>query len=283
MVTDTRKPIVHDPGIYIIEAKRTDGTTKGTLVSWANHPETLWSKNLLITSDFPHFFRKGIEEAIGGTCIYFNGAIGGLITTSPSVPIIHPESGEELYAATFAKAEAQGQILTWLTLEAMNKSADSIATGSIRLRAQTFTVPFKNRLFRLAAFMGILDRGMTGWWKIRTEIAAISLGPATFLTIPGEIYPEIVNGGIEAPYGQDFEISPVEIPPLRHLMGGKFKFVFGMANDELGYFIPKSQWDNKEPWLYGNEKETYGEINSLGPETAPIIYKKATELILSLQ
>jgi len=34
LVTDTRLPVVHDPGMYLIEARRRDGTTKGTLVSF---------------------------------------------------------------------------------------------------------------------------------------------------------------------------------------------------------------------------------------------------------
>jgi len=283
LVTDTRKPIVHDPGIYIIQAKRENGSTKGTLVSWANHPETLWNKNLLITSDFPHFFRKGIEEATGGLCVYFNGAIGGLITTHPSVPIMHPETGEEILAPGLDKAKAQGMILAKIALDAIQKAPDSISSGSIELVAQTFTLPFKNKLFRLAAAVGVLDRGMNGWWKVRTEMAAFRIGPASFLTIPGEIYPEIVNGGIETPEGQDFKISPLEVPPLREMMTGKYKFVFGMANDELGYFIPKSQWDNKAPWLYNSEKETYGEINSLGPETAPLIHQFTTGLLNQLK
>ena len=283
MVKDTRKPVVHDPGIYIIQAKRADGSTKGSFISWANHPETLWSRNLLITSDFPHFFRKGVEEAVGGTCVYFNGAIGGLITTHPTVPVIHPVTGEEIFTASFEKAEAQGMNLATAALSAMETSADSISEGSISLQARTFTIPFKNRLFRLAAAAGLMDRGMSGWWQVRTEMAAFSIGPASFLTIPGEIYPEIVNGGIESPEGQDFTIDPQEIPPLRELMPGKFKFVFGLANDELGYIIPKSQWDNKSPWIYQAEKETYGEVNSLGPETAPIIHQKASEILRELK
>ena len=281
-VTDTRKPAVHDPGIRLIHAKREDGSTKGVLVSWANHPETLWSKNLLITSDFPHFFRKGIEEGTGGTCVYFNGAIGGLITTHPSVTIIHPETGKELKEPTFEKAEAQGLILSRLALHALNNPADSVSTAAMDLKVQTFRIPFRNPIFRLAASIGLMDRGMSGWWKIRTEMAAFTIGPASFLTIPGEIYPEIVNGGIEAPEGQDYPIKPLEVPPLRELMPGDFKFVIGLANDELGYIIPKSQWDNKKPWLYNAEKETYGEVNSLGPETGPILHSRGKEILSRL-
>ena len=283
LVTDTRKPVVHDPGMYIIEAKNLAGNTMGVLVSWANHPETLWSQNLFITSDFPHYFRKEIEKQTGGTCVYFNGAIGGLITTHPNLPVEHPATGKSIKEASFEKAEAQGLQLATIAVKSMNNSEINISSGKIQLSAKTFTVPFKNTLFRLGAVAGVLDRGMTGWWKVRTEMAAFSIGPASFLTIPGEIYPEIVNGGIESPAGQDFNTDAIEVPPLRSEMPGKFKFVIGMANDELGYIIPKSEWDDNEPWLYNSEKELYGEENSLGPETAPIIHAKALELLKNIR
>lgn len=282
LVKDTRKPIVHDPGMYLIQAKTKDGKVKGTLVSWANHPETLWSRNLLLTSDFPHYFREGIEKEFDGTCVYLNGAIGGLITTHKSLPVKHPVSGKEIQEPCFEKAEAQGLILADIATKAIRNSNDSITTGNIHLQAKTFTLPFENTLFRLAAVAGIINRGMTNKWQVRTEIAAWNIGPASFLTIPGEIYPEIINGGIEAPEGQDFQISPIETPPLRDLMTGDYKFVFGLANDEIGYIIPKSEWDNEAPWIYGG-KELYGEENSLGPETAPIIYKTASELLTNLK
>ena len=281
LVNDTREPIVHDPGMYIIEAKRNDGTTKGVMVSWANHPETVWSKNLLITSDFPHYFREELEAKTGGTCVYMNGAIGGLITTHPKLEIIHPETGEKFKEATFEKVEAQGKILADIAFKTMNGSMHSLSESNINVVANTFKLPFKNKLYRLGAIIGVIDRGMTGWWKVRTEMAAIQIGSATILTIPGEIYPEIVNGGVESPEGADFPNVKNEIPPLREMMPGDYKFVIGMANDELGYFIPKSQWDNEEPWTYG-DKELYGEENSLGPETTPIIQTKAKEILSKL-
>ena len=35
-----------------------------------------------------------------------------------------------------------------------------------------------------------------------------------------------------------------------------------LANDAIGYIIPKSEWDNEAPWIYGATEETYGEIVS---------------------
>ena len=138
-------------------------------------------------------------------------------------------------------------------------------------------------MFRIAGVVGVLDRGMVANWSVRTEMAAFKIGPASFLTIPGEIYPEIINGGIVAPEGQDFEIDPIEIPPLRSQMSGDFKFVFGLANDEIGYIIPKSEWDNEEPWLWNSESDFYGEENSAGPETASILHKIGMQLLSDLK
>ena len=54
--------------------------------------------------------------------------------------------------------------------------------------------------------------------------------------------------------------------------------LIGLANDELGYIIPKRQWDEKAPFCYGRTSAQYGEINSLGPETAPLLCAAFREL-----
>ena len=295
MVMDTREPIVMDPGIRLMQAidAETDSTL-GVLVSWANHPETLWSDNLYISSDFPHYLRECIEKGIydgdklvkpgvGGVAIYINGAIGGLMTTRASMPLDDPFLDTTYVEASFEKAKAQGQRLAMLALNALDQPDSLVEKNNISVRAKTITLPLDNKLFRLAATLGVLDFGMTGWFKIRTEIAAFTLGPASFLSIPGEIYPEIVNGGIEAPTGQDYEIDPIEIPPLREFMPGKYRFVIGLSNDEIGYIIPKSQWDEKAPYTYKDDDAPYGEENSIGPETAPILHREIRKILNEFQ
>jgi hypothetical protein len=65
-------------------------------------------------------------------------------------------------------------------------------------------------------------------------------------------------------------------------MKGKYKFVFGLANDEIGYIVPKSQWDEKKPFTYKRDGAPYGEVNSLGPETAPALHQHLKELLNEL-
>ena len=111
-----------------------------------------------------------------------------------------------------------------------------------------------------------------------SEVAFIQLGDATITGIPGELYPEIAVGGIENPKGADFAMEPEEVPPLRSQLPGKVNLIVNLANDAIGYIIPKSEWDKDAPWIYDESEETYGEIVSLGPNTAPIIHQTVIKL-----
>jgi hypothetical protein len=160
-----------------------------------------------------------------------------------------------------------------------DSSVVEINKGAISVIARTIHLPLDNSLFRLAASLGVLNRGMTGWFKMRSEMAVMTIGPASFLTVPGEIYPEIINGGIETPEGADFQLEALEVPGLRSQMPGQYRFVLGLANDMIGYIIPKSEWDEVAPHIYGEQESPYGEINSISPNVAPIIHKEAQSLL----
>ncbi len=295
LVIDTRKPEVFDAGLRMIQVlDKETNKTLGTLVSWGDHPETLWSDNLLLTSDFPHFVREGIEKGVyskdslmkagvGGIAVYASACVGGLMTTHPRLTVKDPFSGEEFRAPTFEKAAAQGKQLANLALHAMDKPDEIIDSAAIQIVAKTQPIPLRNNMFKLAAMLGVMKRGMTGWMNMKSELAVVKIGPISLVTIPGELYPEILNGGIESPAGQDYAIAPVEVPSIRELMPGKYKFMVGLANDEIGYIVPKSQWDEKAPFTYGRDSAPYGEVNSLGPETAPIIHKNIKTMLEELR
>ena len=130
-----------------------------------------------------------------------------------------------------------------------------------------------------ALLLGLVHPGWY-WGKARTELDVIRVGELEILTVPGEMYPEIAEGGIESPEGADYPGPPLEVPPLRSLMKGKLNMIVGLANDELGYIIPRTQWDTKPPYAYGRtEKPQYGEENSPGPDVAPTIHREAMALL----
>jgi hypothetical protein len=291
LVADTRKPIVFDPDIRLMHfTSTTNGATIGTIVGWANHPETPWGKNTEITADYCGFLRDVLERGfthedrtlaagVGGIHLYINGAVGGLMTTHPSVTVRDPYLNQDFKEPSHEKSRAVGNQLASRILPrlaATNSTTTEFAP--IGIRARTIGMPVENKMFLAAAYLGLIDRGHVRWRTMRTEVALVTIGEASIACVPGEIYPEIVNGGIERAPGGDFDIEPVEVPPLRELMPGRIKFVFGLANDELGYLIPKSEWDVKPPYLYGAKGHVYGEVNSCGPNAARHVHSALAEL-----
>jgi hypothetical protein len=115
---------------------------------------------------------------------------------------------------------------------------------------------------------------------IRTEVAFLRLGELDVACIPGEIYPELVLDKVVDPAeeGADFPDAPIE-PAIYKQMKGPHRMLIGLANDEIGYVIPKRQWDEKAPYCYKRKKPQYGEENSLGPDTAPLLCKAFEELV----
>ena len=296
LVGDTRPPAVFDASLKLMQVLNAEtGATLGTLMNWGNHPETLWSENIQLSSDFPDPWRSGVEsgiqvgdslviEGVGGVAIFLNGAVGGLMTTHPEMEVVDPYSGETFFRQSPEKMRAQGKALAKITLETLQDSVwDTLQTAPLSIRAKTVDLKMDNSLFLLAAILGIFERGFTSWKQIRSEVSAWTLGPASFVHVPGELYPEILHGGVESPEGGDFGIQPVEVPAIQSRIPGKFKFFGGLTNDMIGYIVPKSQWDAEPPFTYDYKNRPYGEINSLGPETAPKIHREILNIIEEME
>jgi hypothetical protein len=88
----------------------------------------------------------------------------------------------------------------------------------------------------------------------------------------------MVNGGLTRYPGADFPDAPFELT-LRAHMKSQYQFIFGLGNDELGYIIPKAEWDNEAPWLNNKPERWYGEVNSCGPEMAGAVTRTLVGLM----
>lgn len=289
LIGDSRPPFVVDDRLTVMHFY--DATTHETvcaIVHWANHPEAFGSRNTMVTSDFVHWVRTTVENGIrlpdggfvgglGGIAIYINGAIGGLM--SPMGVSVRSLDGRVIKADGLEKAKALGERVGLLALKHI-RNAKFVNDTSVEVRSRTITLPIENWLLRIGAHIGVIRHG---YFVLRsavpTEIAFTRLGEVGMLCIPGELYPEIVIGGVESPSGADYGGEVCESPPLIELMPTKFSLVIGLANDELGYFIPKTQWDARPPYSYGECH--YGEAMSLGPNAACSLYRGFVRLMKS--
>jgi hypothetical protein len=296
LIRDTRLPIVlHDE---IVAIRFEDSSTKkpiGILVQWNCHPESLDSKNTEITADFVHYTVEHLRKSQSCDVAYFTGTVGGLMTTL-RLPV-KDEKGNELRDGTFEKAERYGTLVGQLADKAL-KTATPVTLTPFDVRSREILVPVENNLYRLAWQLGTLNRQLYPWEgtatpkqftptkdvakpaAVKTEIGYVKLGDLEIAVIPGEIYPELVLSKVQDPVdpGADFPDAPIE-PGIYAQFKGKHKMIFGLGNDELGYIIPKRQWDEKPPFCYGLQKAQYGEGNSVGPDAAPVICGVFKELV----
>ncbi len=287
LIEDGRLPIVIDDTLLALRFVGERGGTLVTLVAWSSHPEALGGRNTLLSSDYPHYLRGRIEERLGGSCVFVVGAIGGLMT--PIGLKLQAPDGHAIPADSFELAQAVGERAAEAALAALRDAPHASMSDALDYRSQAVFLPLENRLFRLAILLGVIERPLFSRGRpasalfgddLRTEIGHLRVGDAEALLVPGEIYPELVLGGIQDPQdpAADYPGAPRE-RPLYGLLRADYKLVVGLANDEIGYVIPRSQWDERRPFAYGRRQAQYGEVNSIGPSSAQRLEEAFERLI----
>jgi hypothetical protein len=295
-VVDTRKPIVVDDDIRALLFRRGDGSVIGSIVNFGIHVELAWDENLELTADVAGYLRRGLSAGIdydgnlrrpglGGKTLWLTGNIGGLMTSGPGDVVRDRFLGKDISAPGHDKARAFGYGVADTVLDAVEAGAFQPENQPrIALLVSEVELAIDNYLLALATLLGVVDsdpvfRFSPPFIRYVSEVSHIAIGAAGITGIPGELYPEIAVGGIENPTGADYVIAPQEVPPLRSRLPGKVNLMVNLANDAIGYIIPKSEWDDRAPWIYGYEEETYGETVSLGAETAPALHGALLKLL----
>ena len=289
LLHDSRKPIVkHDDLVAVSFHKKNAKQPVGLLVQWNCHPETLGGGNKKLSADYVCETVRHLKQTYKCPVVYLTGTVGGLMT-SLHVPV-KSKAGKELKDGTYEKTLRYGRLVGEAAEKALAKSKP-ITLSPIKVRARKIYLPVANKVYLLAFSLGVLKRQAYLWRGkvevakrldklpkpktpicMQTELAILDLGDLSAACIPGEIYPELVLNKVQTPVdpGADFMKAKIE-PAIYNQMRGKYKMLIGLANDELGYILPKRQWDEKAPFCYGRKRSQYGEINSLGPETGPLL------------
>lgn len=295
LLYDGRPPIVKmDELLTLRFNKEKTKTALGIVLFWHCHPETLGSINKKLSSDFVGYTANEIKKQTQAEAIVFTGAVGGLMT-SLKVPIKN-QQGENLNDGTFEKTERYGQLLANASLNSLKK-AKAVNLTPIVVRKKEILLPVDNPIYRLAKQLGVFKREIFDWDlqlnkhpslnqreekhpAVKSEVSIITLGELGIGCIPGEIYPELLLGKVaKTPEKEaDYQNASTE-PDWFQKWNMPYKTVVGLANDEIGYILPKKQWDEKPPYAYGSKSAPYGEINSLGPDTAFLIANAFNELL----
>jgi hypothetical protein len=296
LLHDGREPYVKHDDLVALQFEGADGKKLGLVVQWNCHPEVLGSKNTEISADYVWATVAHLQEKHRCPVVYLTGTVGGLMTSLRVQ--VKDDKGKELSDGTFAKTEGYGRLVGMAADRALAQ-AKLVTLTPFTVRRREVFLPIDNQLYLLAWKLGVLDRQSYRWTGdptkaeplpnraegkkcIKTEIGWLRLGQLEVAAIPGEIYPELVLGKVQEPAdpAADFPSAPVE-PSIYGQLKGPYRMLIGLANDEIGYIIPKRQWDEKSPYCYGRKATQYGEVNSLGPETAPLLHEAFRALSLS--
>ena len=313
LLRDTRDPQVLDDTATLLQAiSASNDETIATVYNWGNHPEVLADVNNLVSSDFAHDLRLTLENGLdgragrpnlpglGGVAIYLQGAVGGLMT--PLRLDIDDFEGNPTKRRSFASAQVMGQKLAQLGLEALaSDAAEVVENAELTVRAKRMDVPIHNTQFHVALLFGLFDRLVHQYDPnelitagdertpmnlphARTEVNRVTIGPLALLSVPGEVFPEVVVvDALKAPYPYTPEGTPIVSPDnvnppdlaagpagpyLRELTHGtRHTMIVGLGNDELGYLVPAYDFkvDEAAPYFEQAEGDHYEETNSVGP------------------
>lgn len=275
MQFDCRTPDTYDDNLTKIRFEAFDGECEIHIINFASHAELMGSKTKKISADFPAYMIKEIEENNKNTnAVFFNGAIGGMISAKEIKAVYRHEIDCEEYTKTFGKKI--GEIANSLTQE------EEIAPV-VNIKSVSVTIDAKNFVLILARLMKVINNDILRGKKrsrayVASEVGYLELGNrqvGAFL-VPGELFPELFTGEFlsaeESATGKEAEYIP-----LNKVSDCKHSFVIGLCNDELGYIIPDNDfWLNKRtPYIDSAkdrfERRHYEETNSTGPDTARTI------------
>ncbi|MBQ5973508.1 MAG: hypothetical protein IJL69_04840 [Oscillospiraceae bacterium] len=270
---DSRDPQVYDSNLYQFRFVPDDPAANAIrLVSFAAHAESLRGANKLVSRDYPGVMSDLIKAETGDDVLFFQGAIGGLIMTKEFVA--DPFVAEENLRVT-------GRKLTDLALSATEFRP---LEPRIAMSRVEFSVRLDNTLFKYYKFLGILQSDIRisplGVYRLRTETGLLRLGDVTLGLIPGELFPELV-------FGTGSDKDPAPLAELARANGVENLVVVGLANDEIGYIVPPSDFllSTEAPFFKSAETgRHYEETNSVGIDAARAVaraFEKALKKLAS--
>lgn len=250
VVKNARNPDILDEELILAQfIHPQDETVLTSLFNFPCHPEVLWEHNPHITADYPGFLRQAVENATGAPCIFFSGALGGMMT-----PDVHEHS--------FAEAAQIGQTLAKAGLQASGHAISSLQAQGLHFYSTQITVKLTNPLFKLAFRRKLLPDNRNQRGEIETEVNLVKLGSLWLATVPGELLPRL----------------GLSIKSTLRQAGAQIAGVIGLANDELGYILPKE--DFRYPVNPFRPGKHYEETMSISKDIGPKVMEAVRRMIV---
>lgn len=286
MQFDCRTPETYDRNLTRIRFEAFD-SLEIHIINFASHAELLGSKTKNISADFPAYMIKAIEENNKNTdAVFFNGAIGGMISAREIRKVYRNQIDCEAYTKEFGKT--LGKIANSLENETEIEPLINVKSVPIEIEATNFVLI-------LARLLGVLNNDILRTDNrckayISSETGYLELGKRKIgiFLIPGELFPELWNGEFLTSQ-ESANARTADYKTLHEMCKCEHQFVLGLCNDELGYILPDNDFflNEKTPYI-DSGKDVFGrghyeETNSTGVNTARTILNATENLIQSVK
>jgi hypothetical protein len=194
-----------------------------TLVNYACHPEVIGPGQGVLCPDFVGPLYDRIRQRTGGTGIFMNGALGGMVTADCRGP-----DGKDVQ--TWDECIRIGHLLAdeaiRIVAAAPVEDDPRIFCGALNIK-----FPVENAGLKAVVELSPLGFELDGSGRVSTRINVVNIANAQILTIPGEALP---NMGYY----------------LKRKMHGEHNLLFGLTNDAFGYIMVKEDFDSFDRYEY---------------------------------
>ena len=309
---DLRDPWVRNTRVTAMQFRHAaTNRTLATLVNAHNHPEVFGEDVNVLSSDYPHYARRILEERFGGIAIYFNGTCGSQIGCWDPTPVrLWDEQGRPVNEPGVFDAEGRPfprfvvemgeQKARSMGIEVGNAAARGLAaagfTQSPELEVRTGFVDVVPENLIAQAFsllIVLLDPEALEEEDLpiqadycpfpgcaRVPVTVMHLGDASIVTAPGEVAPEYLLGRHASTAVYPAPHRALAFPPMPAIadhLPGRDTFFIGQANAYFGYFVPAS--DYLSPFSETAHPNYYEDELSAGPNFGDAVGNKIFELL----
>lgn len=210
-----------DDTMTVLAAYDENGAILGSLMNWSSHVTMMGADNTLLSADFPGAYYRSMDESLGGTHLFVNGAIGASIQP---LAVEDPWLKWLFGNATWDDVDDLGEALA-VDAQALLAQATPILDPELRfVESREVQAKVENVLFSLASTVNLIPREVPPFGNYGTTyMTTFALGPVTFGTVPGEYVPNYAF-------------------TLREIMGGEAQFIVGLGMDWIGYAVTPDQF-----------------------------------------
>lgn len=265
-----REPYFTNDRLHRFRFVPDDGSTETWYINFGAHPNTLGGKNRLLSADYPCYMRREINREHPTNILFSVSSIGA--TDIGKV-------AENDLERTILGGHLLGR-------KALSITEETELSPEITVVSQPFVMPIDNIVLALANKIRIFNTrkcaadSSLGIGFV-SEIDYFNIGGVEILTMPGEMFSELVypGGYCTSETSSTGEPESICTKPLSEIFENDNLIIFGVTNDMAGYALAPNDFvlHETQPFV-SRAKDRFGrghyhETNSCGIKTAETIAK----------